>query len=181
MFPIHDQMSVTTKASLETTLAMYSAFTGAMLGSAEKLIKLNLSTIKAVLEDASAVAGELLAVKDPAEYFSLVRAQAKPNINRAIAYGGHFATIVRMMHSDFSNAAETQIGAVSRKVNELVEQTVSKAPVGSEAMMAVVKSAFGNTGNGYEQLTRTAKQAMDALTANLNGVVSSSQAAQAQG
>ena len=130
-----------------------------------------MATKKAALADASAAASELLAAKDPAEYLSLVRAQAKPNIHRAIAYGGHLVTIVRMMHSDFSNAAEAQIAGVSRKVNELVEQTVSKAPVGSEALMAVVKSTFGNTGNGYEQLTRNAKQAMDALTDNLNNVI----------
>lgn len=171
MFPIHDQMSVTTKASLETNLAMHAAFTSAFLESAEKLIKLNISTSKAALADASAAASELLTAEGPAEYFSLVRAQAKPNINRTIAYGGHLVTIVRMMHADFSNAAEAHIAGVSRKVNELVEQTVSQAPVGSEALMAVVKSTFGDTGNSYEQLTRTAKQAMDALTDNLNNVI----------
>lgn len=171
MFPIHDQMSVATKASLEANLAMYTALTAKTLESVEKLFNLNISAVKSSLEESSTAARQMLAARDTEEFLSLVRGQAKPNVSKAIAYGGNLFSIAQSMQSEFSGAAEAQLSAVSRKVNELVEQATSKAPAGSEALMAAVKSAFGNAGNGYEQLTRTAKQTMDALEANMNSAL----------
>lgn len=173
MFPIHDHLSAATKASMEANLAMYTALTSRMLESAEELIKLNFSSTQSSLQDSMAAAKARLAAQDAQEYFSLLRAHAKPNMNKAIAYGGHFVSIVSGLHSDFGTAVEAQIAAASNKVNELVEEVTSNAPAGSETMMAVVKSVLGNSGNGYEQFTRTAKQAMEALEANLNSAISS--------
>lgn len=172
MFPIHDQMSVATKASMEANLALYTALTQKTLESVEKLINLNISTVKSSLEATSSQAKQLLAVRDAEEFLNVVREQAKPNMSKAIVYGGNLFSIAQGIQSELSSAAESQMSAVSRKVNELVEQTASKAPVGSEAMMAMFKSSFGNTGSGYEQFARTAKQTMDALESSMNSTFS---------
>lgn len=168
MFPIHDQISLATKASIEANLALYTALTSKTLESMEKLIDLNISTVKSSLEDSSSKARQMLSVRDPEEFITIVREQAKPNMSKAIAYGGNLFSIAQGIQSEFSTAAEAQMSAVSRKVNELVEQAASQAPAGSEALVAVVKSTLGNAGNGYEQITRTAKQTMDALEATVN-------------
>ncbi len=39
-------------------------------------------------------------------------------------------------------------------------------------MVAMMKSALGNANAGYEQLTKTTKQAVEALEGNLNSAVS---------
>lgn len=171
MFPIHDQMSVATKASMEANLALYTALTSKTLESVEKLINLNISTVKSSLEESSSQAKQLLSVRDPEEFLSVVREQAKPNMSKAIAYGGNLFSIAQGIQSELSSAAESQMSAVSRKVNELVEQAASNAPAGSEALVAFAKSTFGNAGSGYEQLTRTAKQTMDAFEATLNSTI----------
>lgn len=173
MFPIYDQMSVATKTVMEANFAMYTALSSRMLESADQLIKLNLSSTRSSLEDSAAAAKARLAAQDTEEYLSLLRAQARPNMNKVIAYGGHFFGIVSSLQADFGTAVEAQFAAAGAKVNELVEDVTSKAPAGSEAMVAVVKSMLGNTGNGYEQINRTAKQAMDALEASLNSAISS--------
>lgn len=171
MFPIQDQMSVATKSSLEANLALYTSLTNKTLESVEKLINLNMTAVRASMEESTAAAKQMLAVKDPQEFMSLVTAQSKPNLEKALSYGSHLASIASSAQAEFTKAAEAQIAAVTSKVNELVEEVARKAPAGSESLIAIMKSTLGNASNGYEQLTRTTKQAAEALEANLNSAV----------
>lgn len=168
MFPIQDQISAATKANLEANLALYADLTAKTLESFEKLINLNFTAVKTSMDESSATTRQILGAKDPQEFLSLVSAQAKPNLDKAIAYGSHFANIASSTQAEFSKATEAQIAQVSRKVSELVEEAAKSAPAGSENMVAMVKSAFGNATNGYEQFLKTSKQAADAFGANLN-------------
>lgn len=177
MFPIQDQISVATKSNFEANLALYTSLTNKALESVEKLINLNITAVRASMEESSATTRQILAAKDPQEVISLLTAQTKPNYEKAIAYGSHLANIASSTQAEFTKAAETQIAQVSRKVTELIEEAARNAPAGSEGMVAVVKTAMGNASNGYEQFTKTAKQAVEALEANLTVV---SQAAQAK-
>lgn len=167
MFPIQDQISVATKANLDANLALYASLTHKTLESVEKLINLNINTVKASMEETSTVARKMLSAKDPQEFFSAIAEQAKPKFNNAIAYGSNVANIASSTQSEFTKAAEVQIAQVSRKVNEMVEEISKKAPAGSENMVAIMKTAMGNVGNTYEQITKTTKQAVEALEANL--------------
>lgn len=176
MFPIQDQISVTAKANLEANLALYTSLTNKTMESIEKLLNLNLSAVKASMEESSVATRQILAAKDPQEVLSLIAAQTKPNFDKAIAYGGHLASIASSAQAEFTKAAETQIAQVSRKVSDLIEEASRNAPAGSEGMVAVVKTAMGNASSGYEQFTKTAKQAVEALEANLNVVAQSAQA-----
>ena len=179
MFPIQDQISVATKANLEANFALYSTLTNKTLESIEKLVNLNLAAVKASMEESSAAARQLLAAKDPNEFFTLVSSQTKPNLEKAIAYGSHLANIASSTQAEYTKAAEQQIAEVTRKVNELVEDATSKAPAGYENVTAMIKATLGNANTGYEQLTKTTKQAVEAFEANVNAAVG--QFAQAAG
>lgn len=168
MFPIQDQISVATKSSLEANLALYTSLTNKTLESVEKLVNLNITAARASMEESTTAARQMLAAKDPQEFISLVTAQSKPNLEKALSYGSHLASIASSTQAEFTKAAEVQIAAVANKVNELVDEVARKAPAGSENLIALMKSTFGNASNGYEQLTRTTKQAVEALEANLN-------------
>ena len=168
MFPIQDQISVAAKTSFEANLALYNSLTTKALQSVEQLITLNLAAAKASMEESSTVARQLLAAKDPQECISLVTAQAKPNLEKVLAYGSHLAGIATSAQAEYTKAAETQMAELSRKTNELIDVAASKAPAGSEGLIAMMKSAFDNASSGYEQLSRTGKQAVEALEANLN-------------
>jgi phasin family protein len=171
MFPIQDQISVATKTSLEANFALYNSLTAKALQSVEQLITLNLAAAKASIEESSAVARQLLAARDPQECISLVTAQARPNLEKALAYGNHLAGIASSAQAEYTKAAESQMAEISRKTGELMDVAASKAPAGSEGLIAMMKSAFGNASSGYEQLSRTGKQAVEALGANLNAAV----------
>lgn len=171
MFPISEQFSAASKANMEAQMALLSSLTSKTFESVEKMIELNLDAAKASLENSSAVARQLLAAKDPQEWMSLATANAQPNAEKALAYGRNLANIASGVHTEFSKAAEAQIAETSRKLLELVEEVTKNAPAGSENAVALLKSAIGNANVGYEQLTKTAKQAVETLEANMNNTV----------
>ena len=179
MFPIPEQFSNVAKANLEAQLSIFTTLASKTFESVEKVVDLNLNVAKASLEDSSVAAKQLLAAKDPQEFFSLTAAQAQPTAAKAIAYGRHLAGIATSAQAEFTRAAEEQIVETGRKVTALVEDVSKNAPAGSENVIAIVKSAIGNANAGYEQFSKTTKQAAEVLEANINSAVNQfSQAAE---
>ena len=171
MFSIPEQFSSATKTNLEAQFALFSSLTGKAFEGIEKIVELNLTAAKATLEESTAAAKQLLSAKDPQEFFSLSAAQAQPSAEKAIAYGRHLAAITSGTQAEFSKAAESQIAETNRKVLSLVEEVTKNAPAGSENAVAMLKSAIGNANAGYEQFSKTSKQAVEAIEANLTSAV----------
>ena len=171
MFSIPEQFSSATKTNLEAQFALFSSLTGKAFEGIEKIVELNLTAAKATLEESTAAAKQLLSAKDPQEFFSLSAAQAQPSAEKAIAYGRHLAAITSGTQAEFSKAAESQIAETNRKVLSLVEEVTKNAPAGSENAVAILKTAIGNANAGYEQFSKTSKQAVEAIEANLASAV----------
>ena len=180
MFSIPEQFSNATKANFDAQFAIFSALTSKAFEGVEKFVDLNLTAAKASLEETSATTKQLLSAKDPQEFFSLASAQAQPSAEKTIAYGRHLATIASSTSAEFSKAAETQIAETNRKVISLVEEVSKNAPAGSENAVALFKSAIGNANAGYEQFTKTAKQAVESIETNLASAVNQFSAAAAK-
>ena len=168
MFSFQEQFSAATKTQLEAQIAMITALTSKAFESVEKVIDLNMNVAKASLEESTANVQQLFSAKDPQEFFSLSAAQAQPNAEKAIAYSRHLAGIASAAQSEFSKAAEAQIAETNRKIIALVEEVSKNAPAGSENAISFMKSAIGNASAGYEQLTKTTKQAVEAMEVNMN-------------
>jgi len=172
MFAFPEQFSNATKANLESQFAMLTALTSKSFEGMEKLVALNITTAKAAIEDSSATARQLLAVKDPQEFFSAAAAQTQPNAEKAIAYGRQLASIAADTSAEFSKAAEGQFAEVNRKVISLVDEVTKNAPAGSETYVSAIKTVISNANAGYEQFSKTAKQAREAMETNVNAAVS---------
>ncbi|RJG02792.1 TIGR01841 family phasin [Noviherbaspirillum sedimenti] len=168
MFSIQDQFSAATKANVEAQLALISALTTKAFEGVEKLIDLNLTVAKTSLEESNAAAKQLMAAKDPQEFFSLAAAQAQPTAEKAASYARHVANIASSTQAEITKTAEAQIAETSRKVASLVDDVAKNAPAGSENMIAAVKSMIGNANAGYEQFAKTTKQAVEAIETNLS-------------
>jgi phasin family protein len=168
MFSYQEQLSAATKSNLEAHIALMTALTSKTFDSVEQIIELNMNVAKATLEESAANVQQLLAAKDPQEFFSLSAAQAQPTAEKAITYGRHLAGIASSTQAEFTKAAEAQVAETSRKVIALVEEVSKSAPAGTENAVALVKSAIGSANAGYEQLSKTTKQAVEAFENNLN-------------
>jgi phasin family protein len=171
MFAIPEQFSNATKANLESHFAMLSSLTSKTFEGMEKLVDLNITAAKATLEESSAAARQLLAAKDAQEFFSLSAAQAQPSAEKALSYGRQLASIAAGTGAEFSKAAESQIVEANRKVISLVDEVSKNAPAGSESFVAAIKTAISNANAGYEQFTKTTKQAVEAIETNMNAAV----------
>ncbi|NHZ92853.1 phasin family protein [Massilia sp. CCM 8733] len=179
MFAIPEQFSNATKANFESQFALYSSLTTKAFESIEKLVELNITAAKATLEESSIATKQLLSCKDPQEFFSLTAAQAQPTAEKAMSYSRQLAAIATGTQAEFSKAAEFQIAETNRKVISLVDEVSKNAPAGSENVVAAIKASIGNANAGYEQMSKTAKQAKEALETNVNAAVSQfTQAAQ---
>lgn len=171
MFAIPEQFSNATKANLESQFALFSSLTTKTFESVEKLVDLNISTARASLETSSNVARQLLSAKDPQEFFSVTASQAQPTAETALSYSRQLASIATSTGAEFSKAAEGQIVEANRKVISLVDEVSKNAPAGSESYVAAVKTAISNANAGYEQFSKTTKQAVEAIESNLNAAV----------
>jgi len=172
MFAIPEQFSNATKANLESQFALMSSLTSKTFESMEKLVELNINVARASLSDSSTTARQLLAAKDPQEFFQLSAAQAQPNAEKALSYSRQLASIASGTGAEFSKAAESQIVEANRKVIALVDEVSKNAPAGSETFVAAVKTAISNANAGYEQFSKTTKQAVEAIESNMNAAIS---------
>lgn len=168
MSSFQEQFSAATKANFETQLALLSTLTGKAFESVEKVIELNMNVAKAALEESTSNARQLLSAKDPQELMALSASQAQPNAEKAASYGREVMTIVSGLQAEMTKAAESQMGEHSRKFASLVDEVSKSAPAGSENVVAFMKTAIANANAGYEQLSKSTKQAVDAMGANMN-------------
>ncbi|MBI3283952.1 MAG: phasin family protein [Burkholderiales bacterium] len=172
MFSVPEQFSAATKANFDAQLALMTALTGKAFEGVEKFVELNMTVAKTSFEESTATAKQLLAAKDPQEFFSLTAAQAQPVAEKVLAYSRHLANITSSTQAEFTHAAETQIAETNRKVMALIEEVSKNAPAGSEQVVELFKTAVDNANASYDHLSKTTKQAVEALEANLNSTVS---------
>ncbi|MDQ9171632.1 TIGR01841 family phasin [Oxalobacteraceae bacterium R-40] len=168
MFSYPDQLSSATKTQLETQLSLLTALSGKAFESMERMMELNIATAKAVLEESGINFQQLLAAKDAQELIALSANQVQPNAEKFVAYGRQLAGIATSAQAEFVKTAEEQISETNRKAVELMDEVSKSAPPGSENVIAMMRSAIGNTNAGYEQLSKTVKQAAEAFEANMN-------------
>lgn len=171
MFTLPEEFSAATKSHFEAQLAMINALTSKAMESIEKIVDLNMNVVRASLEESTSAARQLMTAKDAQEFAAMTTAQAQPTAEKALAYSRHLKNIASSTQSDFTKTAEAQITETSRKMMALVEEVTKNAPAGSEQVVAMMKSALGNANAGYEQLSKTTRQAVEALEGNLNNAM----------
>jgi phasin family protein len=171
MFTLPEQFSAATKANFDAQLAVLSAFTSKAIESVEKVVELNLTVAKTTFEESNLAAKQLISAKDAQEFFSLTAAHAQPSADKAVAYARHLASITTGAQAEFTKAAEAHVADTNRKVVAFVDEISKNAPAGSENAIAALKSAIGNATASYDQITKSTKQAVQALEENLNTAV----------
>ncbi len=167
MYTTPEQFIAATKASLEAQFASLAALNKKAFEGLEQFVSLNVNAAKASIEEGTAAAKELASVKDAQEFVTLASAQAKPSAEKALAYGRHLASITNATQQEFTKAVEAHIAETNAKVTSLIEEVTKNAPAGSEQAVTALKSVVGNINAGYDQLSKTTKQAVQTLEDNL--------------
>lgn len=166
-----EQFSAATKANLDTQLAILSSFANKAFESVERVVELNLAAAKTTFEESNAAIKQFIAAKDPQEFFSLSAAHVQPNTEKASEYTRHLAAIISNAQAELSKITEAHVADTNHKVITLIDEIAKNAPAGSENAIALLKSAIGSANASYEQFSKSAKQASEALETNLNQAV----------
>ena len=172
MFSYQEQFSAATKVQLEAQIAMLTALGAKAFEGVEKIIDLNMNLAKATFEESTANIQQLLGAKDAQEFMALTTAQAQPTGEKILAYSRHLSGIASGVQAEFAKAAEEQIAENNRKVSALVEEVSKNAPAGSENVVSFLRSAIASSNAGYEQMSKTTKQAVETMETNINSATS---------
>ncbi len=162
-----EKYSSLTKAFFESQVASLNVLASKAVESSEKAVALNIAAAKAYAEESNAAGQQFIAAKDPQTFFAIASAQAKQNAEKATAYGRQLTELVSSVKADFTKAAEAQIADSKVKVAALVDEVIKNVPAGSESAVAMLKSAIGNANAGYEQLSKSTKQAVESVEAHV--------------
>jgi phasin family protein len=167
-----EQFSAATKAQFDAQLAYFTTLAGKGFDSLEKFVDLNLTTAKTAFEESTVSVQALLAAKDAQQMLTLAGALVQPTAEKMLAYSRHVSTITAGFQQEVSQIAESQLTETTRKVSALVDEVGKNAPAGSENVVAMFKSAIASSNAGYEQLSKSTKQAVETIDTNLNNVAS---------
>jgi len=167
MFSNLEKFSSASKAQFESQFSAFNVLANKALAVGEKVIAVNTAAAKAYLDDSKVVAQQLLSAKDPQAFFALVSTQAKQGAAKAAVYGHQLTEVISSAKADLTKAAEQQIADGKNQVVALVDQVTKSAPAGSEKAVEMLKSVIGSANDGYDQLTKTSKQAVEAVEAQV--------------
>ncbi|QDL54814.1 phasin family protein [Rhodoferax aquaticus] len=161
-----DQVVASHKANLETLLGLTAkAFEGV-----EKIVELNLTATKAAMLESGEQAKALLSVKDAQELLALQSGLFQPLAEKTAAYSRHLYDIASGAGAEFTKTYEAQAAEAQKKFLGLVDNAAKNAPAGSEAAVAVMKSAVASANNALESVQKAVKQATELAESNFNAV-----------
>ncbi len=161
-----EQMMATQKAGIETLFGLtHKAFEGV-----EKIVELNLSISKSALNDAANHTQSLLSVKDAQELMALQSTLMQPMAEKMASYSRHLYDIASGAGAELTKVVEGQTSDAQQKFSDFVDNAAKNAPAGSEAAVAIVKSAVAAASNAMESVQKAVKQATDVAEANMAAV-----------
>ena len=164
-----EQIMASHKANIETLFGLtQKAFEGV-----EKLVELNVQATKAALAETANHTQAVMGVKDAQELLALQAGMVQPLAEKTAAYSRHLYDIASAAGADLSKTFEGQAADAQKKFVGLVDSASQNAPAGSEAAVAVMKSAVAAATNAYESVQKAVKQASDMAESNFNTVSAS--------
>lgn len=157
-----EQVMASQKANMETLFGLTNkAFEGV-----EKLVELNVQASKAALAETAHQTQALMGVKDAQELLAMHAGLMQPLTEKTAAYSRHLYDIATGTSAEISKAFEGQASEAQAKLIGSVDIATKNAPAGSEAAMAVMKSAVAAANNAFESIQKSVKQATDVAEAN---------------
>ncbi|TRZ56118.1 MAG: phasin family protein [Rhodocyclaceae bacterium] len=164
MFKMPEQFAAANKANTEALLNLANtAFAGM-----ERLAALNLNAARALMEDNVASLKSLAGVKDVQTLMALNADQAKPGLDKAVAYSRDVYEIFTGIQGEVAKIIEAQVADAQSAVTGAIENASKNAPKGTEGVFTAVKSAIAASNSAYDNATKMVRQVSDIAEANLS-------------
>ncbi len=145
----------------------------ASLASAEQLLKLNLETTRASLDEAAKATRELMSVNDPQQLVAVRTRLAQTHMQHAATYAQSVYELVSQTQARLARLFEEQIGRVAKDM-AAGSAGAAQGIAGADLSNAAMKSTLAATSAMMESLNLASKQfaelseaAMKAATAQM--------------
>jgi len=167
-FSVPEEVSTQTKASFDQALKYATTASDAT----EKLVELNIATVKAAGADVVSQFKALTSAKDVQELVALQTAFAQANAEKALGYARAVYGWASESYGEVSKLVETQISDVNKTVGDAIDRAAKSAPTGSEFAFAAVKSVVTTANQAYDALSKATKQVANLTEASFNTATS---------
>jgi phasin family protein len=150
----------------------------------ERIIELNLQTVKTTLAENEELVAKAVAAKDPQSLFAVPTTQMPAAMEKLQAYWRHVYEIVSGTQAEFVAAAEARVKQSQHDAEALIDSVAKNAPTGSEAVVSAWKSAIGvaseSASAAYDAAKKAAKDVILAAESNVNAASSAAKDAAAE-
>ena len=148
-----EQLAAWNQAAYAATMSCARA----SLASAEQLLRLNLETARATLEQATRATRDLMSVSDPQQFMTLRTKLAQDNMQQAATYAQSVYAIISQTQAELAKLFEEQIARASKDMAAGAE-TLGKAVPDTELQSAALKSTLAATSAMMESLNQATRQ-----------------------
>ena len=156
------------KAAIDASLASARS----ALEGAEQLMRLNLATACATLEQQSLVAQEILAVKDPQQLEALRVKLAQTSMQNSASYAHAIYEIVSESQAKLTTLAQEQMSQLSEGASKATAAMGQGAP-GADLAANALKSTMAASTSMLESLRKASQQFAELSETNMKAVTSS--------
>jgi phasin family protein len=157
MYQSPEQFMQFGKSSLEAALSLANI----TLQSTERLVSLQMKTVKDALDESIKSAKALSDVKNVQDLMSLQSTTAQPSLEKAVAYSKSVYEVAADTQSQINKVMEDRMAKVSGEIVAAIDNAVKTAPAGSEAAVAAFKSAVAAANTAYDTLSKVSREAAD--------------------
>lgn len=174
-------MNFTNDSLIATQKTNAEALTGLSVkafSSFEKLVELNMAASKALMGESMANLQAISQIKDVQALMAFQSSLLKPMSDKAASYSRHLLDIVSGSRADLSQVFASTSAQSQKSVTALLDASLKNAPAGSEAAVAVIKSAIDASTTAVESAQKSAKQALETVESNMASLSSASQKAE---
>ena len=133
------------------------SYARASLASAEQLLKLNLETTRASLDQAAQATRELMGIEDPQQLVAVRTRLAQTSMQNAATYAQSVYEIVSQTQAQLSRLFEEQMGRFAKDVTSGAGSLGRGAP-GADLSNTAMKSTLAATSAMMESLNLASKQ-----------------------
>jgi phasin family protein len=167
-----EQFTATQQANMNAAADLSkSAF-----ASFERLVELNMAAGKSAVSESFANMQALMAAKSPQDLMAVQAALVQPAFEKSVSYGRDIADIANSTGTEFSKAVESKMAESEQAVKSLIDNSLKNAPAGSDAAVAVIKTAFEASQTAAETLKKVAMQAAQSAETNMKAATAQAEA-----
>ncbi|MBI4206092.1 MAG: phasin family protein [Betaproteobacteria bacterium] len=140
--------------------------------NAEKLARLQLETMRSLLEASFKNAQALAEIKDPQQFAERRARMLEQSVEQMVDYSRKVYDLASATQCEFGKLMETRFASFNRDIGHLVDSASRTAPAGSEPALAAIRQALAASNAVVETLTRTARQFAHVTDANIKSAAS---------